>query len=100
MTKYSFSISPLSPNDIKVPNSITFHLADIYLDELEKAVIWQEGSQAEGGEEAGSSDEEESQVSLPRPALASWPFSDVLRLICVATLRLSWRLLQSQSWSF
>lgn len=29
---------PLCANDIKVPDGITYHLADIYIDELEKAV--------------------------------------------------------------
>lgn len=28
---------PLCPNDVKVPHGITYHLADIYLEELEKA---------------------------------------------------------------
>ncbi|KAI6153882.1 Nop52-domain-containing protein, partial [Pisolithus tinctorius] len=29
---------PLCPNDIKVPSSLSYHLADIYLEELDKAI--------------------------------------------------------------
>ncbi|PWN52297.1 Nop52-domain-containing protein [Violaceomyces palustris] len=35
-----------SPNDLKVPDSIVYHLSDIYMEELEKAVGWYEQQKA------------------------------------------------------
>lgn len=37
---------PLCPNDIKVPDGITYHLADIYLEEMDRAI----GASAQSGD--------------------------------------------------
>lgn len=33
---------PLCANDVKVPDSLTYHMTDIYLEEMEKALVWAE----------------------------------------------------------
>ncbi|PWN22351.1 Nop52-domain-containing protein [Microstroma glucosiphilum] len=37
---------PLCANDVQVPAGLTYHMTDVYLDELEKALVWAE-SQAD-----------------------------------------------------
>ncbi|EPQ27220.1 uncharacterized protein PFL1_05143 [Pseudozyma flocculosa PF-1] len=58
--------APLAVNDTKVPVSITYHVADIYLEELENAVTWsqelssteEEDEENEEGGDDGNGDDE------------------------------------------
>ncbi|KAJ1019323.1 hypothetical protein NDA13_006240 [Ustilago tritici] len=65
----------LSTNDPKVPDSLTYHLSDIYLDELEKVIEQVDNSQNE--EEKEEQEEEEDLPLIPTLELLK-PFVDAL----------------------
>lgn len=68
---------PLCANDVKVPDGITYHMCDIYLDELNKAAAQSQGD--DGAESRGA-------TSQPLPILQLLqPFVD-LAATCVSSL--------------
>ncbi|GAC97717.1 rRNA processing-related protein [Pseudozyma hubeiensis SY62] len=66
----------LSTNDPKVPDSLTYHLSDIYLDELEK-VLEQHAEEAEGEDGEDGGEEEQDLPLVPTLELLT-PFVDAL----------------------
>lgn len=50
----SLPLQRLSANDVKVPSSLTYHLTDVYLEELDKALMWAEKTNPSSGEGSSS----------------------------------------------
>ncbi|SPC64927.1 related to RRP1 - involved in processing rRNA precursor species to mature rRNAs [Ustilago sp. UG-2017b] len=67
----------LSTNDPKVPDSLTYHLSDIYLDELEKVIEQVDNSQNKEEKEEQEEEEEEDLPLIPTLELLK-PFVDAL----------------------
>lgn len=65
----------LSTNDPRVPDSLTYHLSDIYLDELEKVLQLNDGTEEK--EEVEEEEEEEELALVPTLELLK-PFVDAL----------------------
>ncbi len=71
----------LGTNDPKVPDSLTYHLSDIYLDELEKVIEQVHDAQLQNGneeEEGVEGEEEEEELPLVPTLDLLMPFVDAL----------------------
>lgn len=64
---------PLCANDVRVPDGLTYHLTDVYLGELEKALAWAEEATEDDAEEGGeaAAQAESSKKKKKRPANGS-----------------------------
>lgn len=72
-----FDRGVLSTNDPRVSDSLTYHLSDIYLDELEKVIESVHDSQQDAEEEEGEGEGEEDLPLVPTLELLK-PFVDAL----------------------